>query len=232
MFCIDLTRNHISLLRRSVHQTEPHPGLFTPADTENGGEWSELAGEVKGELLLSGVVETCGRSPGTCESSGAASDFPAIQTTLRYDTSHTSTSTFFTFVVNPFPQTSHLKGRSFVWLLMWISRAELHANTLKQSWQVVLPRAANISSMSGSNAGGKIKLKSTRQTAVPVLAGHVYSRLMPAKGESPNCGRMGGGGAAPAPRPARLGRGKGRPGWRLAGNSGEPPGPSEGKFCR
>ena len=168
MFCIDLTRNHISLLRRSVHQTEPHPGLFTPADTENGGEWSELAGEVKGELLLSGVVETCGRSPGTCESSGAASDFPAIQITLRYDTSHTST--LFTFVVNPFPQTSHLKGRSFVWLLMWISRAELHANTLKQSWQVVLPRAANISSMSGSNAGGK-------------------SRLIPAKGESPNCGR-------------------------------------------
>ena len=37
-----------------------------------------------------------------------------------------------TFVVKPLPQTSHLNGRSLVWLLMWISSAELHANTLKQ----------------------------------------------------------------------------------------------------
>ena len=37
-----------------------------------------------------------------------------------------------TFVVKPLPQTSHLNGRSLVWLLMWISSAELQANTLKQ----------------------------------------------------------------------------------------------------
>jgi len=36
------------------------------------------------------------------------------------------------FVVKPLPQTSHLNGRSLVWLLMWISSAELQANTLKQ----------------------------------------------------------------------------------------------------
>ena len=87
---------------------------------------------------------------------------------MRYYTSSHFSS--FTLVVNPFPQTSHLKGRSFVWLLMWISRAELHANTLKHSWQVVFPRAANISSMSGSNAGGKIKLKSTRQPPVATVS--------------------------------------------------------------
>ena len=55
-------------------------------------------------------------------------------------------------------------------------------------------------------------------------------RLIPAKGGIPNCGMMGGGGAAP--RPARLGRGKGRPGWRLGGKRGEPAGPREEKFWR
>ena len=44
------------------------PGLFTPAETAKGGEWSELAGEVKGELLLSGVVETAGRELSGSES--------------------------------------------------------------------------------------------------------------------------------------------------------------------
>ena len=70
-----------------------------------------------------------------------------------------------TFVVKPLPQTSHLNGLSLVWLRMWISRAELHANTLKQIWQVVLPRAANISSMSGSiwRKGNKIKLEIKQQ---------------------------------------------------------------------
>ena len=54
--------------------------------------------------------------------------------------------------MKPFPQFSHLNGLSLVWLRMWISRAELQANTLKQTWQVVFPRAANNTS-SISRAG-------------------------------------------------------------------------------
>ena len=56
---------------------------------------------------------------------------------------------------------------------------------------------------------------------------------MPANGGIPNCGRMAGGG--PAARPARLGRGKGRPGWwRVPGNRGvaRDPGASGGNVCR
>ena len=48
-----------------------------------------------------------------------------------------------TLVLNPLSQMLHLKGRSLVWERMWISRAELQANVLKQIWHVVLPRARN-----------------------------------------------------------------------------------------
>ena len=47
-----------------------------------------------------------------------------------------------TLVENPLSQTLHLNGRSLVWDRMWISSAELQANTLKQIWHVVFPRAA------------------------------------------------------------------------------------------
>ncbi len=41
---------------------------------------------------------------------------------------------------------AHLNGLSLVCDRMWISSAELQANTLKQIWQVVLPRAAKTKS--------------------------------------------------------------------------------------
>ena len=46
-----------------------------------------------------------------------------------------------TFVLKPRSQMLHLKGLSLVCDRMWISRAELQANVLKQIWHVVLPRA-------------------------------------------------------------------------------------------
>jgi len=103
-------------------------GLFTPAVLKGGESGSELWGEVRGELvsgvLWEGVAGWC--IPSGEWDSGVVKVSPHESLNLCV----IWCCFILPFVVNPLPQTSHLNGLSLVWLRMWISRAELHANTL------------------------------------------------------------------------------------------------------